>query len=119
MEKPASRLSRHRGSAFWPPPRACPHQREIFRLRFQRSERDLFVPLEELYGASPDFATFCHDLIAALVDAASRTAGATLPSSILQRDLEPDWFQRPDMVGYVFYLDRFNGTLNGVLDKAD
>jgi hypothetical protein len=28
----------------------------------------------------------------------------------LKRDLEPDWFQRPDMAGYVFYIDRFCGV---------
>ncbi|MCU0901352.1 MAG: alpha-amylase family protein, partial [Cypionkella sp.] len=37
----------------------------------------------------------------------------------LKRDLEPDWFQRADMAGYVFYIDRFAGTLRGVLDKLD
>ena len=93
-------------------------QREIFRLRFQRSETDLFAQLEEIYGAAPGFGSFCHDLIEALV-----TLQAERPPPLchldLQRDLEPDWFQRPDMLGYVFYIDRFNGTLKGVLDKAD
>ena len=37
----------------------------------------------------------------------------------MKRDLEPDWFQRPDMVGYVFYIDQFAGDLNGVLGKLD
>ena len=37
----------------------------------------------------------------------------------LKRDLEPDWFQRPEMVGYVFYIDRFAGNLPGVLEKLD
>ena len=37
----------------------------------------------------------------------------------LQRDLEPDWFQRADMAGYVFYIDRFAGNLRGVLDHLD
>ncbi len=37
----------------------------------------------------------------------------------LKRDLEPDWFQRPDMAGYVFYIDRFAGNLRGVLDRLD
>ena len=37
----------------------------------------------------------------------------------LKRDLEPDWFQRADMAGYVFYIDRFAGNLRGVLDHLD
>ncbi len=94
-----------------------PRHREVFRLRFQRSERDLFAPLEVLYGARPDFAGFCDDLIEALVRMQTERPQA-LCHLDLHRDLEPDWFQRPDMAGYVFYIDRFNGTLRGVLDKA-
>ena len=37
----------------------------------------------------------------------------------MKRDLEPDWFQRPDRVGYVFYIDRFAGDLKGILGKLD
>ena len=94
-----------------------PHQRDIFRLRFQRSERDLFAPLEDLYGAHSDFADFCSDLIAALVQLQAERP-EPLCHLDLRRDLEPDWFLRQDMAGYVFYIDRFNGTLKGVLDKA-
>ncbi|MCB1434844.1 MAG: alpha-amylase, partial [Alphaproteobacteria bacterium] len=94
------------------------HQQHLFAMRFARSERDLFGPLEELYGAKPGFDTFRQDLIAALVRLQEQRA-EPLRTLDLRRDLEPDWFQRPDMVGYVFYLDRFNETLKGVLDKAD
>jgi amylosucrase len=37
----------------------------------------------------------------------------------LKRDLEPDWFQRPDMAGYVFYIDRFCGHLDKVPGTLD
>ena len=93
------------------------HAKDLFRLRFQRSEADLFEPLEALYGGSPGYAGFREDLIAALVDLQAERPPA-LRHLDLRRDLEPDWFQRPDMVGYVFYIDRFAGTLRGVLDKA-
>ena len=36
----------------------------------------------------------------------------------LVRSLEPDWFQRPGMVGYAAYTDRFAGTLAGVAERA-
>ncbi len=36
-----------------------------------------------------------------------------------QRTLHPDWFQAPDMVGYVFYVDRFAGTIRGAEDHLD
>lgn len=95
-----------------------PHQQELFQLRFARSVRDLFEPLAALYGQRSDYAEFCGELIAALVDAQTARP-ADLCSLDMRRDLEPDWFQRPDMVGYVFYLDRFNRNLKGVLDKLD
>ncbi|WP_373505987.1 alpha-amylase family glycosyl hydrolase [Aestuariivirga sp.] len=93
------------------------HTKDLFRLRFQRSEADLFEPLEALYGGSPGYAGFREDLIAALIDLQAERPPA-LRHLDLRRDLEPDWFQRPGMVGYVFYIDRFAGTLRGVLDKA-
>ena len=93
------------------------HQSELFLLRFQRSERDLFVPLEDLYGQHPAYDSFRAGLIAALVEAQAARPQA-LRSLDLRRDLEPDWFQRQDMVGYVFYIDRFNRTLKGVLERA-
>jgi amylosucrase len=37
----------------------------------------------------------------------------------LEREAEPDWFQRPRMVGYVAYTDRFAGRLSGVLERLD
>ena len=94
-----------------------PHQRELFGLRFERSERDLFAPLEDLYGSHPGYAGFCQALVAALVQLQIERP-RLLAYLDLARDLEPDWFQRQDMLGYVLYIDRFNGTLKGVLDKA-
>jgi amylosucrase len=37
----------------------------------------------------------------------------------LQREAEPDWFQRATMAGYVAYADRFAVTLSGVVDHLD
>ena len=91
---------------------------DIFALRLDRSSRDLWPMLERLYGTHPAYGVFCRDLEKAL-----RKAWAARPADLkrldLKRDLEPDWFQRPDMAGYVFYIDRFAGTLRGVLDKLD
>ena len=91
---------------------------EIFGLRLERSSGDLWPMLEALYGQHPAYDSFRDDLLAAL-----RQGWAARPADLkrldLKRDLEPDWFQRPDMAGYVFYIDRFAGTLKGVLDKLD
>jgi amylosucrase len=91
---------------------------ELFDLRLARSAPDLFPMLEALYGARADYAAFQDGLVKAL-----RKGWNDRPADLkhldLQRDLEPDWFQRPGMAGYVFYIDRFNGTLQGILDKLD
>lgn len=91
---------------------------EIFALRLDRSTPDLWPMLEALYGRHPAFDAFCTKLLKTL-----KTSWAARPDDLkrldLRRDLEPDWFQRPDMAGYVFYIDRFAGNLRGVLDKLD
>jgi len=91
---------------------------EIFDLRLARSAPDLFPMLEALYGTHRDYPSFREKLVKALKKGWGDRP-ADLKRLDLARDLEPDWFQRPDMAGYVFYIDRFNGSLQGVLDKLD
>jgi amylosucrase len=92
--------------------------REIFDLRWQRSRGDLFPMLQTLYGHRADYDAFTNALEALL-----KKSWAERPDDLkrldLARDLEPDWFQRPGMAGYVFYIDRFAGNLKGVLDRLD
>ena len=91
---------------------------QIFDLRLARSAPDLWPMLDALYGTHPAYAAFKVSLTGAMRDAwAARPADLRLLD--LKRDLEPDWFLRSDMAGYVFYIDRFAGTLRGVLDKLD
>ena len=91
---------------------------DIFALRLDRSAPDLWPMLEAIYGGHTDFDGFRQRLVAAL-----RKGWADRPRDLkqldLKRDLEPDWFLRPGMAGYVFYIDRFAGTLKGVLDRLD
>ncbi len=91
---------------------------QIFDMRMQRSSQDLFGMLDHLYGKHPDYGGFTSALRNAL-KAAWAARPADLKRLDLKRDLEPDWFLRPDMVGYVFYIDRFGGNLEGVLDNVD
>lgn len=100
-----------------PPPSALTDQ-DLFELRYARSRTDLWSMLDRLYGAHPDFDSFRGDL-----DQTLRSAWAERPTDLkrldMRRDLEPDWFQRPDMNGYVFYIDRFAGNIQGVIEKLD
>jgi amylosucrase len=91
---------------------------DIFDLRLARSAPDLWPMLEQVYSAHPGYAAFQTALLKAL-----RKGWADRPVALkrqdLIRDLQPDWFQQPRMAGYVFYIDRFNGTLRGILEKLD
>ncbi|WP_309667509.1 alpha-amylase family glycosyl hydrolase, partial [Tabrizicola sp.] len=91
---------------------------DLFDLRLARSAPDLWPMLDTLYGHREDYAGFRASLLKVL-----RKGWNDRPADLkrldLQRDLEPDWFQRPDMAGYVFYIDRFNGSLHGILEKLD
>jgi amylosucrase len=90
----------------------------LFALRLERSRDDLFGVLERLYGHRPDFSRFSDDLTAVLHEA-WEARPERLKWRDMERDLEPDWFQRPEMNGYVFYIDRFAGNLAGVAEKLD
>jgi amylosucrase len=99
-------------------PPLSPADARLFDLRWRRSVVDLMTPLKAIYGAHPKFDAFCSDLEALL-----QRQWAARPTDLkdldLQRDIEPDWFLSEKMVGYVFYIDRFAGNLNGVLDHLD
>jgi amylosucrase len=95
-----------------------PSDREIFELRLKRSLPDLAAPFEVLYGNHPDAAQRLTELLVVLAKAWAARSGP-LKRRDLEADLEPDWFLREKSVGYVFYLDRFNANLLGVLDKLD
>ena len=98
--------------------KALSSNERMFELRWQRSLADLTVPLAKLYGSLPGYSGFLADLETLL----KRRWGERpeeLKDLDLQRDLNPDWFQSEKMAGYVFYIDRFSGTLSGVLEHAD
>lgn len=86
---------------------------KIFEMRLDRSRADLFGMLERLYGDRPDYAAFCNEL-EAMLRKSWRARPQQLKDLDLERDLNPDWFQRNDQVGYVFYIDRFAGDLASV-----
>ena len=91
---------------------------ELFELRAQRSSADLWPMLAQIYGAHPDFAAMQAALHEEMARAA-KARPADLKRLDLQRDLEPDWFQRPEMVGYAAYADRFTGSIAAIEGKLD
>ena len=88
----------------------------LFDLRLARSADDLWPMLQSLYGDREDYEDFRSALLDAL-RAGWRKRPRDLKLLDLKRDLEPDWFQRAEMVGYACYTDRFAGRLTDVVDR--
>jgi amylosucrase len=87
--------------------------RDIFLLRLERHFVDLYTPLLQLYAEHPA----CADQIKRLAERLAQAfAARATPLKLLdlEREMTPDWFQRPTMVGGIYYVDRFAGTLQGV-----
>lgn len=93
-------------------------ERLLFELRLTRRFQDLYDGLEPVYGQRDDFGNFLSRLAEAMA-----TAWVARPDVLktldFERDLTPDWFQRESMFGYVFYVERFGGTLQGVHEHLD
>jgi amylosucrase len=95
----------------------APRDTDLFLIRLERYFEDLYLPLVQLYGDRAD----CHQQFEALFDQ-MLNAYITRPEPLrlldLERQLTPDWFQRPNMIGYVCYTDLFAGTLTGVREHV-
>src|SRR5262249_59645578 len=76
-------------------------------------------PLEQVYGAAAsDGGGLIAGLITDALDAAARRPAA-LRMLDRRREIDPAWFQRSRMIGYVCYADRFAGSLAGVRGRLD
>ncbi|XVX19908.1 amylosucrase [Actinomycetota bacterium] len=93
-------------------------ERGIFTTRRDALWADVERPLRALYG---DHAAYDQVLRELEVIIARAYAARTLELRLLdeRRLATPVWFQRPDMVGYVCYTDRFAGTLREVPGRLD
>ncbi|WP_297626711.1 alpha-amylase family protein [Nocardioides sp.] len=87
-----------------------------FEDRLLAWEPDLHATLQRVYG--PGAARDVTDRLVAIV----RAAHAARPDDLRELDerrlREADWFQRPSMVGYAAYADRFAGTLHDVGERS-
>ncbi len=88
----------------------------IFEQRKQHYLPDAINALRRIYGDRPDFDEWVGHFVNLAHD-----AYVSRPAALRQLDLarvhQPDWYQKPDMVGYICYVDRFTGSLRGVIDK--
>lgn len=93
-----------------------PTEKEIFALRYDLYLPDVVRPLQKLYGEREDWPEWLARFLAIAAEG-YRERPASLRLLDLRRQAEPDWFQQPNMVGYVAYADRFAGTLDKVKEK--
>jgi amylosucrase len=91
------------------------HRREMFAARLERWLPDL----EEALGLLYDDAPAVTERLVRQAAAAFAVRDDDLHRLDLRRVLEPDWFQKPSMVGYAAYADRFAGDLAGVAKRID
>ncbi|MEZ5095320.1 MAG: alpha-amylase family protein [Nocardioides sp.] len=85
-----------------------------FEERAARWRPDLLAALGRVYD-DPEAVV---SRLLALARRAHDERSADLRRLDERRLAEPDWFQRPDALGYAAYADRFAGTLAGVADRA-
>jgi len=91
---------------------------DAFLGRLEQLSFDILGPLSGVYGDVTDVGAFATDLV---LDALRATAGRPAPLRRLdrRREIDPAWFQRSRMIGYVCYADRFAGSLQGVRQHLD
>ncbi len=79
---------------------------------------DLEEAVTAVYDDRVDVPSFVTDLVADALDAAGARPA---PLRVLdrRREVDPTWFLRPELVGYVCYADRFAGDLRGVAKRLD
>jgi amylosucrase len=90
------------------------HRRELFEARLERWWPDLVEGLAAAY----DDPVAVGGRVVVLAARAFAERDDALHALDLRRTLAPDWFQRPETVGYAAYVDRFAGDLRGVADRV-
>jgi amylosucrase len=98
--------------------RLDPAEADAFLARLDKLSFDIGEPLQQVYGSTVDVTGFMTDLV---LDALAAAAGRPAELRLLdrRREIDPAWFQRSRMIGYVCYADRFAGSLHGVRQHLD
>jgi amylosucrase len=90
----------------------------LFIERLRRWFAELWRALGRLYGDDDDLDALVASLVDVLLEAAAARS-AELRLLDARREIDPEWFLRESMVGYVCYTDRFAGDLDGVRKRLD
>jgi amylosucrase len=91
---------------------------DAFLARLEQLSFDIVEPLAQVYGGVVDATGFVTELVLDALDAAAERP-VELRLLDRRREIDPAWFQRSRMIGYVCYADRFAGSLPGVREHLD
>ena len=91
---------------------------DAFLARLERLSFDIAEPLEQVYGGVTDVRGLVTELV---LDALGAAAERPTPLRMVdrRREIDPEWFQRSRVIGYVCYADRFAGSLQGIRQHLD
>jgi amylosucrase len=91
---------------------------DAFMARLEQLSFDIVEPLEQVYGDVIDVTGFVRQLV---LDALEAAAARPMALRLLdrRREIDPAWFQRSRMIGYVCYADRFADSLQSVRQHLD
>jgi amylosucrase len=83
---------------------------QAFLARIDVQLFDVYEPLRALYGDAHDVDALVERLVG-LALAAAGERPADMREVDRRREIDPHWYQRARMIGYVCYVDRFCGSL--------
>jgi amylosucrase len=87
---------------------------DLFAERLRKHHDELKWLYMELYDNDSMFAELCGQMVAF-----ARQRKPDLRRMDEKRERHPDWYKKNDMLGMMFYIDNFAGTLEGVQEKLD
>lgn len=86
----------------------------VYKTRFDKHFDELRWLYMELYGNDSMFAELCNQM-----ESFYKERKKKLKSLDVQREADPGWYKRNDMLGMMFYIDNFAGNMEGVKSRLD
>lgn len=87
---------------------------ELYTKRFEKHFDELRWLYMELYDNGSMFAELCEQMKAFYEERME-----ALKKLDREREKQPDWYKKNDMLGMMFYIDNFAGNMKGVESKLD
>lgn len=89
-------------------------KRNVYQERLKKHYHELKWLYTELYNNDEMFEELCQNLKYYYDERKE-----ALKRSDLEREAEPNWYKKNDMLGMMFYIDNFAGNMKGVEQRLD